>query len=59
MNMLLPKNRPEQQKVFLIQPKEKFRADLVSELQLLEDERQFLKTNIREIESKLQIFRLP
>jgi multidrug efflux system outer membrane protein len=36
--------------------KEKFRAGLVSELQLLEDERQFLKTNIREIESRLQIF---
>ena len=36
--------------------KERFRAGLVSELQLLEDERQFLKTNIREIESKLQIF---
>ena len=36
--------------------KEKFRAGLVSELQLLEDERQFLKTNIRKIESRLQIF---
>ena len=36
--------------------KEKFQAGLVSELQLLEDERQFLKTNIREIESRLQIF---
>ena len=36
--------------------KEKLRAGLLSELQLLEDERQFLKTNIREIESRLQIF---
>ena len=36
--------------------KEKFQAGLLSELQLLEDERQFLKTNIREIESRLQIF---
>ena len=48
--------RRRQLKEQAAQDKEKFQAGLVSELQLLEDERQFLKTNIREIESRLQIF---
>ena len=36
--------------------KERFKAGLISELELLEAERQFLKTNVKRIKSRLQIF---
>ena len=52
----LAKKSSRATKSILDTTKERFKAGLVSELRLLEDERQFLKTNIREIESKLQIF---
>tara|TARA_B100001248_G_scaffold262566_1_gene259462 strand:- start:1880 stop:3250 length:1371 start_codon:yes stop_codon:yes gene_type:complete len=36
--------------------KERLIAGLVSELQLLEDERQFLRTSIKEVDTRLQVF---
>ena len=36
--------------------KERFIAGIVSELQLLEDERQFLRTSIKEVDTRLQVF---
>ena len=53
---VIAKKSSEETRRILGITKERFRAGLVSELVLLEDERQFLKTNISELESRLQIF---